>query len=231
MSSTAGRPISRRSPDDHTVVGDGKYHRIEAMPFVDGVFVPDGRTGRVQVDSAGHVFTEFPESPPRDGLPRLGGRRDSRTVPPVRTVLDGIDYASSGHGLLFLHANKGITFDLDAIRARTPATAWCDSAPWPRNSPARRPQLADIWVLVDGRMRFERWKITRDSGTFVVLVPTQRERSFSDAWQPPTAAMASVAIALCLAIRGWNCGRPQLPPAQIPRTWHSNGEVDRGTWR
>ena len=27
------------------ILGDGKYHRVEAMPFVDGVFIPDGRVG------------------------------------------------------------------------------------------------------------------------------------------------------------------------------------------
>ena len=42
------------------LLGDGKYHRVEAMPFVDGVFIPDGRIGPVQLDSAGHTFADFP---------------------------------------------------------------------------------------------------------------------------------------------------------------------------
>ena len=38
------------------LVGDGKYHRVEGLPFVDGVFIPDGRLGPVYTDSAGHLF-------------------------------------------------------------------------------------------------------------------------------------------------------------------------------
>ena len=54
----------------------------------------------------------------------LGGGRDSRQCPArqwaIPTELGGIDYASSGHGLLFMPANKGITFDLEAIRRANP---------------------------------------------------------------------------------------------------------------
>ena len=40
--------------------GDGQYHRVPGRPFVDGVFIPNGGKGAVQVDSAGHVCDEFP---------------------------------------------------------------------------------------------------------------------------------------------------------------------------
>ena len=55
-SDTPGEPTK----DAELLVGDGKYHRVEALPFVDGVFIPDGRLGQVQVDSAGHAFAGFP---------------------------------------------------------------------------------------------------------------------------------------------------------------------------
>jgi hypothetical protein len=35
-------------------------------------------------------------------------------------VLGGVDYSSPGHGMIALHTNKGITFDLDAIRRANP---------------------------------------------------------------------------------------------------------------
>jgi hypothetical protein len=66
---TNGRPTDKQPPSDNfSLVGDGKYHRAQGMPFVDGVFVPDGRSGHVQVDSAGHLFEGFPESPPQTAL-------------------------------------------------------------------------------------------------------------------------------------------------------------------
>ena len=56
-----GNRYARPKDRPATVVGDGKYHRVEGLPFVDGVFIPDGRAGPVQVDSAGHTFAEFPK--------------------------------------------------------------------------------------------------------------------------------------------------------------------------
>ena len=55
---TSGRAVD--SPPKGYLFGDGHYHRVQAMPPVDGVFIPDGRTGPVQLDSAGHTFAAFP---------------------------------------------------------------------------------------------------------------------------------------------------------------------------
>ena len=42
-------PTTGQTVDDRQsakiLVGDGKYHRVEGLPFVDGVFIPDGRRG------------------------------------------------------------------------------------------------------------------------------------------------------------------------------------------
>ncbi len=35
---------------------------------------------------------------------------------PFSTVIGSVDYNTPGHGLIFMHANKGITFDLLAMR-------------------------------------------------------------------------------------------------------------------
>ena len=108
-------------PKAKILVGDGRYHRVEGLPFVDGVFVP-GNRGPVQVDSAGHTFDAFGNAFNETWHYVWAGG----TIPvsdPRRTisaVLDGVDYSSSGHGLLYMHANKGITFDLDAIRRANP---------------------------------------------------------------------------------------------------------------
>ena len=59
---------------DFTLTGDGRYHRVPALPFVDGVFIPDGRSGPVQLDSAGHAFDGFPATDNIDVRLRLGGR-------------------------------------------------------------------------------------------------------------------------------------------------------------
>ncbi|AMV20516.1 DUF1553 domain-containing protein [Planctomyces sp. SH-PL14] len=82
----------------------------EASRFVQAVFVPDGR-GPVPVtdlESAadlpatnGHAWDAVRNGP-------LNAQRG--------TTLNGVDYAAKGHSLLGLHANGGVTFDLERIR-------------------------------------------------------------------------------------------------------------------
>ena len=43
----------------------------------------------------------------------------SAGIAPTPTKFGGIDYASPGHGVLFMHANKGVTFDLEPSGGRT----------------------------------------------------------------------------------------------------------------
>ena len=136
----SGRRNRRHRPDQRPnrqcsirkaflLVSDGKYHRVEGLPFVDGVFVPKGGNAAVQLDSAGHTFAEFNNSEDRTGGPLWAGGK-VRLFPPlpppneniryIPAVLGGVDYSLPPHGLLFMHANKGITFDLEAIRRANP---------------------------------------------------------------------------------------------------------------
>lgn len=89
-----------------------------ASPFVDGVTVPSG-PGPVVISTTGITLT---------GLPATGGKTwDHVQFGPVTsqdtTLIDGIDYAKGDHTLLGLHANKAITFDLDAIRKKHQLTS------------------------------------------------------------------------------------------------------------
>src|SRR5439155_8155221 len=96
-------PVGRRR-------GDGHYYPVRQLPIIDGCFIPDGRRGPVQVDSAGQTF----------GFPATSGASFNHiwaggVVPgPVgyarpRTVLGGVDDARPGHGLLYMYGNKRLT--------------------------------------------------------------------------------------------------------------------------
>jgi hypothetical protein len=159
------------------IVGDGEYHRKESPSFVDGVFIPDGRRGPVQIDSAGHTF-EFPATSNETVHAVWAGGAIPVLVPtyPVpRSELDGVDYASAGHGLLFMHANKGITFDLEAIRRANPECKLVRFRAMAGNTEMstdeNKPGGADVWVLIDGQSRFHRREINRYTGAFSVAIP------------------------------------------------------------
>ncbi len=168
--------------EDRYAIGDGKYHRVEELPFVDGVFIPDGSAGSVQVDSAGHVFDVFPKTV--NYAPYLiwaGG-----AIPPARanisTTMNGIDYASKGHGLLFMHANLGIAFDLNAIRKANPGWTIARFLAVVANlemiSKAGTNVSADYWVLVDGHVRSRCFQINAYSGCIPITVPIKPDERF-----------------------------------------------------
>jgi hypothetical protein len=155
--------------------GDGRYHRVGSLPFVDGVFIPDGSRGPVQIDSTGRTFDEFGPTSNRTAYSVWpgGGIPSGDPGQLVSTELAGVDYASPGHGLLLLNANKGITFDLDAVRRANPGCKIVRFLAMTGNTENSERQgakmrdavlTADLWILVDGQVRFRRREINGYSG-------------------------------------------------------------------
>ncbi len=134
------------------------YVAVPACAMVDGVFVPPGKGGFTQISSSGHHF-EFP--------PAAGGAwwveiahggvanpDDPRHAP---LVLGEQTYGQGRHPALLMHANVGITFDLDAIRAALNGTrvasftARCGVSYRVRET---EDPVSEFYVLVDGQLRF-----------------------------------------------------------------------------
>ena len=84
--------------------------------FIDGVVVPDGgekAEARIPITSTGITVS---------GIPDTSGEawdmiRNGPVASQHSTALGDVDYFSSGHSMIGLHANAGITFDLQAIRS------------------------------------------------------------------------------------------------------------------
>ena len=125
---------------------------------------PDGSRGPVSVDSAGHTFDAFGTTSNRSGGHVWAGgvlaRPSIHTVSAIPAELGGVDYSSPGHGLVLLHANKGITFDLEAIRRANPGCKLLRFRAVGGNTEIYSDErltpvyAADLWVLVDGQKRF-----------------------------------------------------------------------------
>jgi hypothetical protein len=175
-------PISGRLVDSLDTIaakpwsGDGRYHRVAGRPMVDGVFVPNGGSRAVQVDSAGHTFDEFLETSNKTWqYVWAGGLLPIDEVP---TVIDGVDYASSGHGLIYLNGDSAITFNLEAIRRANPGYRPLRFRATAANMGPDINGYADVWILVDGRKRFQRRQINSSSGAFSAVVPIGKEDRF-----------------------------------------------------
>lgn len=84
--------------------------------FIDGVVIPDGgedTQAKIPVTSTGVTVTGI-EDTSGDAWDTI---RNGPVASQFSTEMAGVDYFSAGHSMIGMHANAGITFDLEAIRA------------------------------------------------------------------------------------------------------------------
>ena len=183
--------------------GNGGYVSVPGSVFIDGVFVPDGGNGPIQVTSAGHRWVcpdtssgfkynivnslRIPEN--RDqydyaDYPELSVHEDriltkaSEGEVPVRlmglmAVQTPPDPTDSS---LFIHANQGITFDLSEIRKLLPAVRITKfTSLFGVGELSTAPMALDLWILVDGQPR-----LIRQNADITTVIPIDIELSPSD---------------------------------------------------
>jgi hypothetical protein len=186
--------VDGRAIDDYgaPAIGDGHYYPTTGIDFVDGVFIPNGRLGATQIDSTGQSFASFP---PTSGdcwggaiMARRPRKEDS--LPLIRLEFHGDTYgyvnwlhiaskadelSPQGHGLIGMHSNSGITFDLHAIRARYPDKKVMRFRAVIGNLESKaetaEQHTAEAWVLVDGKLRHHRPGFSRENGAESIDVP------------------------------------------------------------
>ncbi len=145
--------------------------------FIDGVFIPYNAEGAFVVDSYENQFDmDYALCDTGWG----GIINVSGVVMGTNISLGGKRYGFKGSTCLFMHANAGITFDLDKIRHAysssniiefTANYGICDKA-----SPQPEMALADFWVLVDGEKRFVKRGVKEGESDYlhVPIKPTDR---------------------------------------------------------
>ncbi|MCP4452394.1 MAG: hypothetical protein GY809_13105 [Planctomycetes bacterium] len=165
--------------------GDYQYHKVPALPCVDGVFVPDGDRGPVQVTSEGHLFEECPDTSHIYFSEILGCSMASKGPMAGRStqslILNGVAYGEKDRPSIFMHANLGLTFDLGAIRqgfASSRVIQQFESIVG-ISEDTNESQLgdADVYVLIDGRLVWSRRNM-RVGQTRYMTVPIPSESQF-----------------------------------------------------
>ena len=100
--------------------------------------------------------------------------------------LDNTNYSLPQNPCIFMHSNLGITFNLNAFRQRFPgvkiAQFQCNTGV---SSTAPGPFDVDIWVLIDGQVRYKKTGVTqkglldslkidiREQDSFLTLITTE----------------------------------------------------------
>jgi hypothetical protein len=164
---------------------DNRYHRVTHLPYVDGVFSPDGSTGPVQVSSQNHLWQDCPRTSGTYFEDIFNGDYIPAGAKSHGSVLNGQAFGTREHPAIALHSNAGITFDLDAMRGDIPGleivefkTTCGISGDVRRHLDGTEKGRADFWVLVDGKKRFEAVGIDANSRPQEISVPVGGHERF-----------------------------------------------------
>jgi hypothetical protein len=131
------------------------YRPVATGPYIDGVFIPNGQTPQI-VSSQGHLFRECPVT---DGSSNQNFKAFTNYD---SLVLENFSDKKNQTPYLYLHANMGITFDLNAMRRSLPGVhidrfqSQCGIRKYANHPSASN---ADFWVLVDGKVRFKKEQV------------------------------------------------------------------------
>lgn len=164
-SMTSERPGTQASAND--------YRRVTSMLYVDGVFVPNGQTQQI-VSSEGHLFAECPVT---NGLCCESLFHVERSLDDL--AIQNKTQSKASAQCILLHANMGITFDLKAIRTLLPGAkitrfqSQLGMRKW-----AARPSAsnADFWILIDGKVRYEKKQVRIDELSLVDIELSETDR-------------------------------------------------------
>jgi hypothetical protein len=171
--------------------GDGTYNEVSSLPFIDGVFVPDSRQEPVQITSTGQTFDGFVDG--REvywGNIFNGAWHASDQAIKHFLKLNGQAYGTPGNPAISIHANQGVTFDLQAIRQAIPGgrilrfTSLFGVSETVAQAPTFDPQSGlnsgkvNCWVLIDGKEKFSRNSVSYLHGAIEIEVDILDEDRF-----------------------------------------------------
>jgi hypothetical protein len=154
---------------------DETYRVVPSNLLIDGVFVPNGKDGPVQISSTQIMFGGFRETCGRfwQELGNGGKQLFGNMSEPEYITLHGVSYGNQEQPALFMHSNLGVTYDLQRVRQLVPGcrasefTALCGI---PEHSGSGYYSLVDFLVLVDGRCVFRRDQVKNDAQPIPVKV-------------------------------------------------------------
>ncbi len=143
----------------HYEVPRSVFRSVSVCAAVDGIFVPDSGFGKVVVSSQGHTFDACPDTTATWCVPIINGAQ-YKPDSDAPFQINGQSYGTREKPGLFLHANIGITYDLNVIRSQIPAdkilARFSSIASSLDTAAFGTPGLVDIWILVDGQVRFSK---------------------------------------------------------------------------
>jgi len=167
------------------------YRPVPSSRFIDGVFIPNGQSQQI-VSSLGHVFQECP---PSSGA-CYGTITSAIRILDTRAIQNSAVSGYWNAQCVLMHANMGITYDLQAIRSLLPAIKITRfQTRFGIEKEAIRPEAsnADFWILVDGKIRHQKIQVQEktlfsadieisDKDRFLTLITTDGQDPEGRIW-------------------------------------------------
>ena len=175
------------------------YISVNSSSYIDGVFVPDGGNGPVQLTSAGHTYSDFDDTGGAYYMPigvysyvtlNYSNASDYETK---SIHLNG--YPEGEAVNLCMHANSGITFDLDKIRKHAgfaKIKGFSSVIGIPVTYEDQENVYVDFFVFIDGKPIYVKKELHNtdnpetinipiaDDAHFLTLVTTEGGNNFGD---------------------------------------------------
>jgi hypothetical protein len=179
---STGRLVSGNIEERNLPAAEG-YMPVPQLPYVDGVFVPNGDDGPVQLSSANHTYEGFGSTDGQYFMPiGVYSSIEMYTAAERKTTLIHLnDYPEGTAVNLCLHANSGITFDLQAIRQAMPfvdITGFSSVYGLPKTREDARRIASDFYVFVDGVPRMIKKDVSDKDEPGQVKIPLSKTDRF-----------------------------------------------------
>ncbi|HON48404.1 MAG TPA: hypothetical protein PLZ60_11705 [Kiritimatiellia bacterium] len=156
----------------------GVYKTFPNNRFVDGVFAPNTNDVACVIDGAGRTY-DFSDQNSTGGaeLPWCNGLNMDTDPSVAGGLLPDFNGDPDNHSLLSGHASKGITFDLEAVRAATGLYIESFTATIGDSRPKTGGSIS-YYVFVDGILVTNRFNV-RDSEDFITVTEVSTGRYLS----------------------------------------------------
>jgi hypothetical protein len=164
--------IASNTPVDLLKYDKSTTIEIRSNPFIDSLFIPKGKT---HLCSKEEIVAEFPATSgltfgcvTNRGITAEPGKGWDNTI-----LLGGKEYGTPKAGMIHIHSNLGVTFDLNQIRQSIPSlkivgfSSLCGITETAQQMPGYNSAVhswVDFWVLVDGVIQFKKEHVSLTSG-------------------------------------------------------------------
>ena len=160
------------------------YVSVDDSPFIDGIFVPNGGNGPVTVTSAGHTYGDIDKTTGSYYMPigvyynvetsYHGGEYMDKSI-----CLKGFKKETSQN--LCLHANSGITFDLQAIANSigfAKIKSFTSHYGVPVTFEEQESVMVDFAILIDGKPVWAKRDVSNQEDPGYFEIPISKEDRF-----------------------------------------------------